>query len=174
MFVIRVSFIALIATFTWHSILTAPKPWLTSNSQIHKPPKLSMLTNVTNIIKQIKSLNFTGPAPNIDNIHIWWHVRYGHHDASPALWWRFWASISVTSYTYGQRSARVRTMNQTNYEMVSLPSHHLPTSSSNLSPDVMCTQLLVWCLVKPPWKSPSFHLAWASTHVTSFSYEQLS
>ena len=133
-----------------------------------------MLINVTNIIKQIKSLNFTGPAPNIDNIHIWWHVRYGHHDASPALWWRFWASISVTSYTYGQRSARVRTMNQTNYEMVSLPSHHLPTSSSNLSPDVMCTQLLVWCLVKPPWKSPSFHLAWASTHVTSFSYEQLS
>ena len=125
------------------------------------------VTNVTNIIKQIKSLNFTGPAPNIDNIHIWMFVRYGHHDTIPALWWRFWASISVISYTYGQRSARVRTMNQTNYEMVSLPSHHLPTSSSNLSPDVMCTQLLVWCLVKPPWKSPSFHLAWVSTHVTN-------
>ena len=128
---------------------------------------------MTNIIKQIKSLNFTGPTPNIDNIHIWWHVRYGHHDACPALWWRFWASISVTSYTYGQRSARVRTMNQTNYEIVSLLSHHLPTSSSNLSPDVMCTQLLVWCIVKPPWKSPSFHLAWASTHVTLFLHEQL-
>ena len=130
-------------------------------------------TNVTIIIKQIKSLNFTGPAPNIDNIHIWWHVRYGHHDASPALWWRFWASISVTSYTYGQRSARARTMNQTNYEMVSLPSHHLPTSSSNLSPDVICTQLLVWCLVKPHESHHHFILlehphTWLHFHMSNF------
>ena len=58
------------------------------------------LTNVANIMIQIKILNSTRQAPYISNLDVWYHDGFWHQQASPATWWRIWASILIFLATH--------------------------------------------------------------------------
>ena len=90
-------------------------------------------TNVANIIIQIKILNSTRQASYISNLHVWYHDGFWHQQASPATWWRIWASILIFWATHFQRWLRLRTIFLTKGQPPSQPSHHLSTPTSNLS-----------------------------------------
>ena len=90
-------------------------------------------TNVTNIMIQIKILNSTRQAPYISNLDVWYHDGFWHQQASPATWWRIWASILIFWATHFQRWLRLRTIFLAKGQPSSQPSHHLSTPTSNLS-----------------------------------------
>ena len=52
---------------------------------------------------QIKILNSTRQAPYISNLDVWYHDGFWHQQASPATWWRIWASILIFWATHFQR-----------------------------------------------------------------------
>ena len=52
---------------------------------------------------RIKILNSTRQAPYISNLDVWYHDGFWHQQASPATWWRIWASILIFWATHFQR-----------------------------------------------------------------------